>query len=410
MTPPEPHRRVPWRSIFGMGCINACMMSTVIGFFLVAGLIGNRYAANPTISTLPLSAFVAGVTVFVIPASLFMARYGRRIGFALGAVAGMAGGLLIIASVRYQSFLAIVAAGLMIGVMVALQTYLRFAALEATPQETHGRAASVVLGGGIVAAVAGPHLGSVVHQLTGIETYRSFGLVAVATNFVSLALILLTRFGTPGAAPQIFAAPRRLYRTVKSLLRSPLFLRAVIASVSGYAIMSLVMNATPLTLTGVRGYSLVTTAFVMQNHLLGMFVPFIFSGYLLDRIGAVRVVYAGFLVYAVCFAVLLPSDTLLAFHIGLTLLGIGWNLTYLGGTTLLFAPAIEKRGTIAQPLSEFCTNLGNFLAASLAGVMLYTSGWASILWLGGAGVAIMVVVFGWNNRLTPPAPPAASKA
>ena len=390
--------RTPWPSLIGMGSINACMMITVVGFFLVAGLIGNRYAANPAWSTLPLAAFVAGVTVFVIPASLFMARYGRRIGFACGAVSGMVGGLLTIASVHYQSFFAIVAAGLMVGLMVGIQTYLRFAALEISPKESHGRAASVVLGGGIVAAVAGPHIGTVVHELSGIETYSAFGLAMIVINTVSLALIVTTRFGVPPAPPAIFAAPRRLFRTIKALLRSPLFLRAAIASVSGYAIMSLVMNATPLTLTDVHGHSLVTAAFVLQNHLLGMFVPFIFSGYLLDRIGAVRVVYAGFAVYGLCFATLLLWDTVPAFHLGLILLGVGWNFTFLGGTTLLFAPAIAKRGALAQPLNEFCTNLGNFLATSLAGVMLYTSGWISILGVGAAAVIIMGLVFRWNHR------------
>ena len=390
--------RTPWLSILAMGGINACMMSTVVGFFLVAGLIGNRYAANPAWSTLPLAAFVAGITLFVIPASLFMARYGRRTGFACGTVIGMVGGLLIIASVHYRNFFAIVVAGLMIGLMVAIQTYLRFAALEVSPKENHGRAASVVLGGGIVAAVSGPHLGTVVHQLTGLDALASFGLAAIAINCVALLLILATPFGAPPVPPEIFAAPRRLLRTVKALLRSPLFLRAAIASVSGYAIMSLVMNATPLTLTDVHGHSLVTAAFVMQNHLLGMFVPFIFSGYLIDRIGAVRVVYAGFVVYAVCFGVLFLSDTVLAFHVGLTLLGVGWNFTFLGGTTLLFTPAIAKRGALAQPLNEFCTNLGNFLAASLAGVMLYTTGWTSILGVGIATVILMGMVFGWNHR------------
>ena len=164
--------------------------------------------------------------------------------------------------------------------------------------------------------------------------------------------------------------------------------------------MSLVMNATPLTLTDVHGHSLVTAAFVMQNHLLGMFVPFIFSGYLLDRIGASRVVYGGFVVYAVCFMVLFLWDTVLAFHIGLTLLGVGWNFTFLGGTTLLFVPAIARRGAIAQPLNEFCTNFGNFLAASLAGVMLYTTGWLSILAVGAAAVIVMVTAFARSNRLS----------
>ncbi len=390
--------RPPWLSILGMGAINACVLSTVVGFFLIAGLLGNRYADSPVWSTLPLAAFVASIMLFVIPASWLMARHGRRAGFAFGSIAGMLGGLLIIVSVHYQSFFAIVGAGLMIGLMGASATYLRFAALEVTEKEMHGRAASVVLGGGIIAAVVGPHLGTVVHQLTGIETYRAFGQAVIAINAVALLLVVATRFGTPPAPPALFAAPRRLLRSVKSLLRSPLFLRAAIASVSGYAIMSLVMNATPLTLTDLRGHSLVTTAFVMQNHLLGMFVPFVFSGYLLDRIGAARIVYAGFVVYAVCFATLLLSSTVFAFHIGLTLLGVGWNFTFLGGTTLLFAAALAKRGAIAQPLNEFCTNLGNFLAASFAGAMLYTTGWASILALGALAVALMVAVFGWNNR------------
>ena len=388
----------PWRSIIGMSGVNACMMSTVVGFFLVAGLIGNRYAANPAWSTLPLAAFVAGITLFVIPASLFMARFGRRFGFACGAVIGIFGGAFIVVSVHYENFFAIVAAGGLIGVSVAIQTYLRFAALEVSPKKSHGRAASTVLGGGIVAALTGPHLGTLLHQFTGIETYRAFGVAAMGVNAIALTLILCTRFGAPQPPPKIFAEPKRTWRNLRALLRSPLFLRAAVASVSGYAIMSLVMNATPLTLTDVHGHSLVTAAFVMQNHLLGMFVPFIFSGILIDKFGAVRVVYAGFIVYALCFAVLLFSNSVTAFHIGLTLLGVGWNCTFLGGTTLLFAGNLAKRGALAQPLNEFCTNLGNFMTASLAGVMLYTSGWLSILIVGASAVVIMVFVFAFNHR------------
>ena len=382
-----------------MGLVNSCFMSTIFAFFLMGGLIGKDYAGEPIYSTLPISAFVAGAAISVIPISMLMARYGRRLGFLIGSIAGMASGVLCYAAWAYSSFISIFTAGFLVGILTASSSYLRFAALEITPEQWHGRSVSIVLGGGIIAAAVGPHSALVVNSLFDTHLYPSLGLALIAINMIAFVLCLLIKFGPRPNSKSHTLDFKCLMGKVRFQLQYPLFLRAATASVTGYIIMTLIMNASPLTLVDNLGYSLETTAIIMQNHFFAMFIPFVISGYLLDHIGANRIVYIGFFLYAICLFILLISTTIPAFQVALVLLGLGWNFTFLGGTTLLFTSGSAEQSLVSQPLNEFSIDLGNFFASMFVGWALYTIGWVSILLVGGILTTLALLIFSLLNYI-----------
>ena len=135
-----------------MAFLNACFMTTIFTFVLLGGIIGAEFTTQLSMSTLPISIYVAGAAVSIIPISILMEHYGRRTGFVVGALSGIAGGACILHSALNVSFLTINVAGFVIGVLTASYSFLRFAALEISPEHLHGRSASMVLSGGIVAA------------------------------------------------------------------------------------------------------------------------------------------------------------------------------------------------------------------------------------------------------------------
>ena len=368
--------KVDWKSATLMGLMQACFMSTVMSFLILGGLMGRDFGPDPAYSTLPISAYVLGATVFVIPLSLFMARKGRRLGFMAGACAGIAAGLMCMLGWANSSFAAIFAAGFLVGIVTASNAYLRFAALEITPSAFHGRVTSLVLSGGTIAALVGPSAASALAAGTGVDVYLALGIAMIGFNVMALTLGCYARFAPPSGDGAGRRSP--FLKRVGFAFGNPFFLRAITASVTVYAVMLLIMHATPLKMTDLSGYSLGKTEHVMRNHFLAMFVPYIVSGLMLDKFGAVRMVYAGFAMLFGCILCLVGLDSLAGFHAALILLGLGWNFAFLGGTRLVFTSAPKKEAPVTQSVNEFMIACFNFLASVLSGWALYRIGWGGI--------------------------------
>lgn len=169
-----------------MAFLNACFMTTIFTFVLLGGIIGAEFATQPSMSTLPISIYVAGAAVSVIPISMLMEHYGRRIGFAIGALSGIAGGACILYASSSASFLTINIAGFFVGVLTAASSFLRFAAIEISPEHLHGRSASMVLSGGIIAALIGTRMPSIMAHYLHVDIYNSLGISIIAVNVSAL--------------------------------------------------------------------------------------------------------------------------------------------------------------------------------------------------------------------------------
>jgi MFS family permease len=125
-----------------------------------------------------------------------------------------------------------------------------------------------------------------------------------------------------------------------------------------------------------------------------MFVPSFFTGSLVTRFGVARIMLAGVALMAAHVAVSMSGTGLLSFVSALTLLGVGWNFLYVGGTTLLTSAYLPAERAKAQAANDFII-YGVGLASSLgAGLLLEFVGWRTmnfllLPWLLAALVAVV---------------------
>ena len=178
-------------------------------------------------------------------------------------------------------------------------------------------------------------------------------------------------------------------RRLGEIVRQPVYLVAVLGSIAGYGLMTLVMTATPLSMHIFGGHSLEATAGVIRAHVLGMYVPSLFSGYLIARLGVTRLMLLGVLALLATSIVGLQGQTVLHYWWALVLLGVGWNFLYVGGTTMLtYSYTLEERFR-AQAVNEFLV-FGTAAATSLlAGTMMHLVGWT---WLMVLPIPILLAV------------------
>ena len=334
----------------------------------ISALVAFSLARQPGLATLPIALSMVASAALMMPASLFMQRFGRRPGFMLGAFCGALCGLCAVLAVRWHSFPLFLIASVFAGAYQAFAQFYRFAAIESVQLAQRARAVSWVVSGGIVAAFSGPALA----RLAGQGDVAAFEWVfAALTALALLALLLLAQLQLPiPLAHKDDAEPRSL----RVLVTQPVFLAAVTASTAGFGIMSSIMTATPLAM-GLCGLPLTLATGVIQWHMLGMFVPSLFVGELIRRTGLLRVMAAGVLLLIAAVMVARQGQALWNFYVALTLLGVGWNFLFIGGTALLaeaWRPGEQGRVQACHDLTVFA--VASF-GAFYSGRLLDSAGW-----------------------------------
>jgi MFS family permease len=156
---------------------------------------------------------------------------------------------------------------------------------------------------------------------------------------------------------------------------------AVLSGAVAYGVMTLLMTATPISMHVNDGFPIDETARVIRAHVLGMYVPSLFSGYLMDRLGPVRIMMAGVIGLALSCLVALQGLTYLHYWYALILLGIGWNFLYVGGTTMLTLTYSASERFRAQAINEFTVFGTSATASLLAGTVLHYFGWSTLVGL-----------------------------
>ncbi|OBY88521.1 MFS transporter [Pseudomonas sp. AU11447] len=361
---------------------------SLIGITLTS-LVGAQLTPINSLATLPLAILVLGNLLAVQPLSLFMQRHGRRRGLLLGAACGVFGGLLCALGVWLADFLLFCLGALPIGAYQASAMYYRFAALEAVDETHKGRATAYVIGGGVLAALLAPSLALWSRNALPAPFVGSYLTIAVLA-LVSLAV--LSRL-PEGAAP---APSTGGWKVMRELLSRPAVRAAMACTAAGHGLMILIMNATPLAMS-FCGLPLERSVSVIQWHVLGMFLPAFVAGPLVDRLGGRRVAWVGMALLAVSAAVALSGQSVAQFLISSLLLGMGWNLMLVAGTTLLaFGHTPQERGH-AQGLME----LGNGSLAALmsfsSGALITSVGWSAVnllVW----PVLLVALVMLWSGR------------
>jgi len=360
------------RNVVLLAASQALFQTTSVLIMTIGGLAGYMLASDKALATLPIAAMTVGTAIATIPASLLMARIGRRGGFILGTLLGAAGGLLGIAALLLGSFWLFCFAHMFAGAYQGFAQFYRFAAADAASVEFRSRAISLVLAGGVFAAFAGPALASVTRDLSLAGPFvASYGAIVVV-NLIALGIVSLIRVAPPPA--EAFPEPAR---PLAVIARQPAFVVALGGAAIGYGVMIMAMTATPLAMADVR-LDLADTAAVIRWHTLGMFVPSFFTGALIARFGAPRIMLAGMALLMVHVTIALSGVELLYFASALIFLGVGWNFTYVGGTALLTESYRPSEKAKVQGLNDFLI-LGVVVASSLgSGVLLHHFGWSGV--------------------------------
>jgi len=379
--------------------LTACQALAQTGMVMIitaGGLAGHMLAADKALATLPISFAMIGTMITTIPASLFMGRYGRRPGFWVGTLFGALSGLLAVTSLLNGWFWAFCAAHTLYGVYQSFAQFYRFAAGEAAGPAFRSRAISYVLLGPAVAAVVGPHLAAFTRDFSaGGAFVATYGAIVVL-SLVATAVVTLVDVPKPVIEKSDAAA-----RPVSAIVRQPTFLIAVIVAAVGYGVMNLAMTATPLAMQA-HHHGMSDTAFVIQWHVLGMFLPSFFTGSLIARFGAPQIMLAGIALLLGHVAIALSGVEFLHFVSALILLGVGWNFTFLGGTNLLTETYRPSERAWAQGINDFAVFATVVVASFTSGVLLHLFGWNGVNLLAlplllGAGAALIAFML-WRRR------------
>ncbi|MBL6955050.1 MAG: MFS transporter [Alphaproteobacteria bacterium] len=350
----------------------ALSMSGGILVMTVTALTGTMLAPSPELATLPLTVQFIMTMATTIPASLFMRRVGRRVGFSVGQIIGVIGALVSCYAIFEHNFWLFVVGGGLIGSHNAFWQYYRFAAADTASADFKSRAISYVMAGGVVAAILGPELARYSRDL--FEPIMFAGPYAVLAALSLCTLLLLQFIRIPGLTVE---ERKDSGRPLRVIARQPAFIVAVLSAMLGYAVMSFVMTATPLAMAACdHGFG--DTAFVIQWHALGMTVPSFFTGHLIRRFGVLTIIKIGALLNLGTVIVGLSGIDVTEFFLALLFLGVGWNFMFVGGTTLLTEAYTPAERNKVQALNDFLV-FGLVSVASLgAGAIQNLWGWEAI--------------------------------
>jgi MFS family permease len=367
------------------------------------GVTGTMLAPSPAWATMPIAAMVVGVALFAVPASLIMKKIGRRLGFMAGSLLAAIASLAAAHAIGIKSFSLFCGATLLVGANLAFVQQYRFAAAESVDAKHLGKAISLVLLGGIVAGFLGPELAKRTKNLLDYGDYTgSFVCLAILYLIVAGALFFLRETRQQDAAAVGRARPLR------QIIAQPGYLVAVMGGMVSYGVMSFIMTATPISMHVIDGHSLEVTASVIQSHIIAMYLPALFTGAIIARLGPTRVMMIGLLATIACVTLALTGHQSWFYWSALVLLGIGWNFQFLGATVLLTAnyqPAERFKAQAVNDLMIFGTQA---IMSLSAGAVMHRANWEilNLLTLPFL-VAVLLVMLVFRRYLTGAAEPLA---
>ncbi|MCX5465933.1 MFS transporter [Alcaligenes parafaecalis] len=342
-------------------------LTTAVMSVTMAALVGGSLAPEPWLSTVPYGFQFLFVMLFTLPASRLMAAIGRKKSFLLASLPLAASGVVGFWAIEMKQFSWLVASHALLGIYIAFANFNRFAATDGLNSTLKPRAISLVVAGGVIAAVSGPLL------IQGLKTsslgqefaacYGAFTMLAV----VSLILNLFIK----GVKPVHNTALKKASRgqTLTLVLHNKTVATAICIAAIGYGIMNLLMIQASMYMSHLHvHFSDISTA--IQWHVLAMFAPSFFTGILIQKFGLKTIAISGIVLLLLSSLSNLVAHGYTALSLSLLILGLGWNFTYVGGSALLTnnlegkPQALEVQGLNDLGVSIFAT-LGAFAPAFL---------------------------------------------
>ncbi len=359
------------QQVWLLSATQALCMSGSFLFVLLGGIIGSELAPAPALATLPISVLIVGLAASVLPAGVLIRRLGRRAAFVTSALLAGLGCIAAGFGIHAANFWMFCAAALLLGANNAMVMQYRFAAVEYVTPAHASKAIAIVMSGALAAAWLGPEIA--VRFADFVAGARYAGSFFVGTGLYALAAILLAL--TP-VSTSMAEKDTRPPRSLAEIAMQTDFRIAVLAALVSYAVMSFIMTATPISMHLIDLHDEVATKQVIQGHLIAMYLPSLASGWIITRLGIRPVIVAGSLLMAACVAIAaFVGHSVLHYGWALVLLGVGWNLLFIAGTTLLTRTYRPQERIQVQTLNDFMVFGAQAIASLMAGVALATIGW-----------------------------------
>ena len=390
----------------------AMIFSTAPTLIFSGALIGLELSGQMALSTIPVAALVIGTASFTVPAALFMARFGRRLGFIGGNLIALVGVMLAIMALFSKSFVLFIIAAILMGANYAVMMQYRFAVAEGVPPQWQSRFISWLTFASLLGAITVLTTVKTTQHLFAVEFVGNYALVG---GMILIALVLVFFYENSNATEtteldqQSTANDQPMHQRTNqqvqgpsawSILRQRRFIFAAGTAALGYMTMSFAMTATPLYLRQVLNYSASESALVILFHIIGMFLPSVLSGWLILHLGEQRLIRLGITLMALsAFSNTVNPTSYTAIFIGLVLLGVGWNFMFVPATVYL---SKHYRGAIrfrAQGLNELFVFSSQAIVSLLAGWYLFSFGWHSLNWIL-MPLLLLWLVFSFSEKLS----------
>ncbi len=351
--------------------------------YATGAIVGATLAPDKALATLPISIFVVGMAACIMPAGVLARRHGRRAAFMAGAGCGVLVGLLAAVAMVLASFWLFCLATFFGGAYAAVVLSFRFAAADGVAPARRARALSFVMGGGVLAGVVGPQLVTHTMYLWPPHMFAATYLVQAGVAAVSGLVLWGVRL------PVLTSAEVARGRPLAIIARQPLFVTAVLCGAVSYLLMNFLMTAAPLAMH-LCGHPQESANLGLQWHVIAMYAPSFFTGRLISRFGAGRIVALGLLLTGIAAAVGLGGVDVAHFWLTLILLGLGWNFGFVGASALVLECHRPEERTRVQSLNDFIV-FGTMAVGSFAsGGLLAAYGWDTVLWVSFLPLALAV--------------------
>ena len=339
--------------------------------FATGSIVGAALAPDMSLATVPLSMYVLGLAAGTLPTGAISRAYGRRIAFMIGTGCGVLTGLLGSFAILHGSFALFCCATFLGGLYGAVSQSYRFAAADGASAAFRPKAVSWVMAGGIFAGVLGPQLVQWTMDIWAASLFAFSFVVQAAVALV--AMLILYGVDAPKPAASDVHGGRPLF----TIVRKPRFIAAAICGIVAYPMMNLVMTSAPLAMK-MCGLTLSDSNFGIQWHIVAMYGPSFFTGSLIARFGAPKVVATGLLLEAIAATVGLSGITALHFWATLIVLGVGWNLGFVGASALVLETHRPQERNKVQAFNDFLVFGTMAIGSFSSGQLLANYGWSAV--------------------------------
>jgi predicted MFS family arabinose efflux permease len=339
---------------------------------LLSGIIGAGMTNINYLATLPTALMIVGTAVGSLFASKIMKMKGRKFGFSLATLINSFFSLVCAYSVLINSFGLFCMGNLAIGLSVSFAQQYRFAATESVETSNIPKAISLILLLGIVASLLGANIVSVT---------KDFYLTTYVGSYIAMSLLTIIPFFFflfYQNEDKIDQKKIKSQKTIFELLSNKNIQLSIFSAGVGYTTMSTLMTATPISMNMMHGFSLFSTGIVLQLHVIGMFLPSLFTGDLIKYFGHKKIIYAGVLIMFSTITTHFIFESYYGYMIGLILLGIGWNFLFVSGTSLLVVSYNKEDKFLAQGLNDFVVFSSQSIGALSAGILLFSTSWKTL--------------------------------